>query len=116
MKNTKRLDFNDSKTEVLKQTKNYSETINIQGVNENINNEEVIIRSLSGPSCVKAEIDGNNINCTIDKVLGIELVGDTKVRINALDEIDDWDEIMESDDEINKKIDEEVNEDYLSDN
>lgn len=107
---------NDSKTEVLKQTKNYSETINIQGVNENINNEEVIIRSLSGPSCVKAEIDGNNINCTIDKVLGIELVGDTKVRINALDEIDDWDEIMESDDEINKKIDEEVNEDYLSDN
>ena len=104
---------NDTKTEVLKDTKNYTETINIQGVNTDIENEEVIIRSLNGPSCSKAEIDGNNINCTIDKTLGIELVGDTKVRINTLDEVDDWEEIMDSDATIDEKIDEEVNEDYL---
>ena len=104
---------NDTKTEVLKDTKNYTETINVQGVNSDTENEEVIIRSLSGPSCSKAEIDGNTINCTIDKTLGIELVGDTKVRINTLDEVDDWEEIMDSDATIDKRIDEEVNEEYL---
>lgn len=104
---------NDTKTEVLKDTKNYTETINVQGVNSDTENEEVIIRSLSGPSCSKAEIVGNTINCTIDKTLGIELVGDTKVRINTLDEVDDWEEIMDSDATIDKRIDEEVKEDYL---
>lgn len=104
---------NDTKTEVLKDTKNYTETINVQGVNSDAENEEVIIRSLSGPSCSKAEIAGNTINCTIDKTLGIELVGDTKVRINTLDEVDDWEEIMDSDNAIDERIDEEVNEDYL---
>ncbi len=107
---------NDTKTEVLKETKNYTETINVQGVNDNIENEEVIIRSLSNPSCSKAEINGNTITCTVDKVLGIELVGDTKVRINTLDEVDDWEEIIDSDETINARIDEEVNEDYLETN
>ena len=104
---------NDSKTEVLKETKRYTETINVQGVDNDLSNQEVIIRSLSGPSCVKAEIDGNNINCVVEKTLGIELVGDTKVRINTLDEVDDWDEIMDSDEKIEEVIDQEVNEDYL---
>ena len=103
---------NDTKTEVLKDTKNYTETINVQG-NSDTENEEVIIRSLSGPSCSKAEISGSVINCIIDKTLGIELVGDTKVRINTLDEVDDWEEIMDSDATIDEVIDEEVNEDYL---
>lgn len=103
---------NDTKTEVLKDTKNYTETINVQG-NSDTENEEVIIRSLSGPSCSKAEISGSVINCTIDKTLGIELVGDTKVRINTLDEVDDWEEIMDSDATIDEVIDKEVNEDYL---
>ena len=103
---------NDTKTEVLKDTKNYTETINVQGTSDT-ENEEVIIRSLSGPSCSKAEINGSVINCTIDKTLGIELVGDTKVRINTLDEVDDWEEIMDSDSEIDERIDKEVNEEYL---
>ena len=97
---------------MLKDTKNYIETINVQGTDET-ENEEVIIRSLTGPSCSKAEINGSVINCTIDKTLGIELVGDTKVRINTLDEVDDWEEIMDSDASIDERIDEEINEEYL---
>ena len=103
---------NDTKTEVLKDTKNYTETINVQGTSDT-ENEEVIIRSLSGPSCSKAEINESVINCTIDKTLGIEPVGDTKVRINTLDEVDDWEEIIDSDSEIDERIDKEVNEEYL---
>ena len=107
---------NDSKTEVLKQTNNYQETVNIQGNTEDINNEEIIVRALSGPSCTKAEIVGNNIQVTIDKTLGIELVGDTKVRINVEEDTNEvWDDIIDSDDVINNAIDQEVVEEYLED-
>ena len=58
--------------------------------------EEVIVRSLQQPSCVKADIDGNKINYTIEKVLGVELVGDVKVKVETNEE-DPWDEIGEDD-------------------
>ena len=58
--------------------------------------EEVIVRSLQQPSCVKANIEGNKINYTIEKVLGVELVGDIKVKVETNDE-DPWDEIGEED-------------------
>lgn len=106
---------NDTKTEVLKQSHRYQENVNIQGSAPDVNNEEIIVRSLQGPSCVKAEIDGNMIRATIDKTLGIELVGDTKVRINVEDEANEvWDEIADSDEAINQAIEEQVNENYLN--
>ncbi len=105
---------NDTKTEVLKETKNYQESVSIQGNNTNTDNEEIIVRSLSGPSCIKAEIDGSNIHCTVEKTLGIELVGDTKVRISVDDESNEtWDEITDSDEVIEEQIDQQVTEDYL---
>lgn len=104
----------DSQTEVLKETKNYQETVTIQDHPNDLDNEQIIVRSLSGPSCLKAEIVNDEIHCTVEKTLGIELVGDTKVRISVDDETDEtWDEIYDSDDVIEQKIDEEVKEDYL---
>lgn len=108
---------NDTKTEVLKEHHDYNEIVTIQGDTSANSNEEIIIRNLSGPSCIKAEINGNNILTTIEKTLGIELVGDTKVRINVEDSYnDDWEEIADSDEAIDSQIDNEVVEDYISDN
>lgn len=108
---------NDTKTEVLKEHHDYNEVVTIQGDTSTNSNEEIIIRNLSGPSCIKAEINGNNILTTIEKTLGIELVGDTKVRINVEDSYnDDWEEIADSDEAIDSQIDNEVVEDYISDN
>lgn len=105
---------NDTKTEVLKETYPYQENITITGNAGNRMDEEIIVRSLSGPSCVKAEIVTDGIECRVEKTLGIELVGDTKVRINVDEETDDnWDEIMDSEDTIDQAIDQEVTEDYL---
>jgi spore coat protein E len=87
---------NDTKTEVIKETNTYSEVINMRD-REEVDDEEVIVRSLKQPSCVKAEIIGNNINYTIEKELGIELVGDIKVKIEANLDEDPWDEIVEDD-------------------
>ena len=72
---------NDTKTEVIKETNNYNEVVHLREREEEATGEEIIVRSLKQPSCVKVDIDGNNINYTIEKELGIELVGDIKVKI-----------------------------------
>lgn len=107
---------NDTKTGVVKQTNNYSEVVNMREADEDVVNEEVIIRSLKQPNCTDVSIDGNNINYKIEKELGIELVGDIKVKIEANMEEDPWNEIVEeSKEEIIDKIDE-VKEDFIEDN
>lgn len=93
---------NDSKTDVIRETNTYSEVINMRN-REDIDGEEVIVRSLKQPSCVKVDIDGNNINYVIEKELGVELVGNIKVKIEANDDEDPWDEILEDKD--NEEID-----------
>ena len=107
---------NDTKTGVVKQTNNYSAVVNMRETDEDVVNEEVIIRSLKQPNCTDVSIDGNTINYEIEKELGIELVGDIKVKIEANMEEDPWNEIVEeSKEEIIDKIDE-VKEDFIEDN
>ena len=104
---------NDTKTDVVKETFNYKETVNIrekEGVD--YTDASIIIRSLKDPTCSEVSIDGNKINYTVKEEIGIELVGDTKVKILVDDEPDDWEEIVDENEALNK-IDSEVNEDYL---
>ena len=99
-------DDNDTKTDVVRETNKYSEVINMRE-RDNTSGEEIIVRSLKQPSCVKVDIDGNNIIYTIEKELGIELVGDIKVKIEANLDEDPWDEIVEE-----KDIDD-IKEDFI---
>lgn len=106
----------DTKTEVVRDSNTYREVVNIRRKEDSdITNEEIIVRSLRQPSCIKAEIVDGKIVYTIEKELGIELVGDTKVKIAYDEEEDPWDDLID-DSEIevaDKQIDEEVKEDYL---
>ena len=103
---------NDTKTGVVKQTNNYNEIVNMRE-HDDLTNEEVIVRSLKQPNCVDVSIDGNNIKYKIEKELGIELVGDTKMKIEANMEEDPWTEIIdESNDEVIDKIDD-VKEEFI---
>ena len=99
---------NDTKTDVVRETNKYSEVINMRE-RDNSSGEEIIVRSLKQPNCVKVDIDNNDIVYTIEKELGIELVGDIKVKIEANLEEDPWDEIVEDNtmDEINEDFIEE---------
>jgi spore coat protein E len=105
----------DSKTDVLKKTNTYQEVVHMREV-EDVTGEEIIVRSLRQPNCVKIEIDGSEIVYTIEKELGIELVGDVKVRIEANEEEELWDEIGEEstdiEDSTHATIDQ-VKEDYI---
>ena len=80
-------------------------------VNTDTLNEEIIIRSLKQPNCIKTEIVNNKINYSIEKELGVELVGDVKVKIETTMDEDPWEEILEEAD-TDKEIDK-VNDDYI---
>ena len=106
---------NDTKTEVVRETNNYQEVVNMRSRESDTENEEIIVRSLKQPNCVKVSIDGNKINYTVEKELGIELVGDVKVKIEANLEEEPWDEIVEDKtEEVMEKIDD-VKEEFIED-
>lgn len=111
---------NDTQTLVSKQTITYDELLNVARRREsNITEDsEVIVRSLKNPTCTKVEINNGLIEYDIEKELGIELVGDAKVRIAVDEEEDDWDEIEEEQVEtsIMEEIEQSVNENFISEN
>ncbi len=111
---------NNTKTLVSKQTITYDQLLNIAKKREsNINEKvEIIIESLKDPVCTKVEIKDGKIEYDIEKELGIEIVGDAKVRI-AVDEGEDkWDDILDENEEqdIMKDIEKEVNENFINEN
>lgn len=98
----------DTLTNVVKETNHYEEVIHMRDHEEGVN-EDVIIRSLRQPTCVHTELEDNKILYTIEKELGVELVGDVKVKIAANEEEDAWDEIVE------ENVSEEIHDDFISD-
>lgn len=108
---------NDTKTIVSNQTIAYNELLNVARKRQSDidTKEEIIVRSLKQPTCTKVDIVNGNIVYDIEKELGIEIVGDEKVRIAVDDDEDDWDEIIDTKDEEKamKDIDEEVKEEFI---
>ena len=98
----------DAVAEKFGHTFTYEDIINVN-LKQNItltDDNEIIVRTLTAPSVSDVKTENNTIKLTVDKELGVEIVGDTKVRINVVDDFDDYDE--EIDDNI------EINEDYLN--
>ena len=103
----------DTKTDVVKETNRYQEVVHMRNVEDESSNDDIIVRSLKQPTCTDISIDGEEIHYTIEKELGIELVGDVKVKIDVSEEEDPWDEIVDEDvDEVN---DEELDDNFIQD-
>lgn len=107
---------NDSKTTVVNKQIKYNDLFNVR-VKQNVDlngDTDIIVRVLKQPTCSKVDIDGENIVFDIEKELGVEIVGETKMKIAIEDDEEPWDEI---DDEVNddtlKEIDETVKEDFI---
>ena len=108
---------NDTKTDVVKKSHTYVETVKMKEINNDYDNMSIIVRSLTDPKCVDVKIDGDMINYQVDLELGIELVGDVKVKVEVDDKLDEYDLIEEENKEtkdVLDEIDKEVNEDYLT--
>ena len=106
---------NDSNTGVSTKTINYNENFNVKlKENAELNRDtDIIVRSLKQPNVSKVDIKDNKIVFDVEKELGVEIVGDTKVKINIYDDEEPWD-IIEDDytEEVDKEIDS-INEEYL---
>ena len=107
---------NDSKTMVANKKIEYNNLFNVKvKENSDLNSDtDIIIKPLKQPTCSSVNINSNKISFDIEKELGIEIVGDTKVKIAVEEDEDPWDEIIdEVDDKTIKEIDDSVNEQYI---
>lgn len=106
----------DSKTTVVNKKIEYTDLFNVR-LRENADLSEdtdIIVRTLKQPSCSGMKINGNKIIFDIEKELGVEVVGETKMKIAIEDDEDPWDEIVdEMDENVEKAIDDEVKEDFI---
>lgn len=106
---------NNTKTDVVSNSMNYEEKVRVK-IRENgefDDSIEIIIRSLKNPSCIDVSNNGKTIKYTISKELGIEILGDTKIRIPISNNEDDYDVIIDEN-IISDEIDKSVNENYLN--
>lgn len=103
---------NDTKTAVTTKKYNYNDKMNVSINNDKEldSHKEIIVRSLKQPTVSNVEINNGEVNLTIEKEMGVEIVGNTKVKIVTEDFDDDYEEVLDSsiEEELN-----EINEDYL---
>ena len=107
---------NNTKTNVLVRRFNYQDVMNVK-IKENgefSNTSEIIVRSLNQPSVTDVSVEGTKINLSVHKEMGVEIVGDTKVRVSVEDDFEDYEEIVDEEEikESNDEIDN-VNDDYI---
>ena len=104
---------NDSKTAVVNKNITYDNLFNVR-VKESAelsDDVDIIVRTLKQPNCLGVNLNDKSITFDIEKELGVELVGETKVKIAIEEDEEPWDLI---DDELNNKDLEEI--DKIDDN
>ena len=101
---------NDTKTTVSTRNFNYNELLRlrVKDYDSLTDNNEIIVRSLKQPTVQDVKIINGEVNLTVNKELGVEIVGESKVKIATLEEEIPWDDIYEEETE-----DIDVNEEYL---
>lgn len=108
---------NDSKTTVVNKKISYNDIFNIK-IRDNVDltsDTDIIVRTLKQPNCIKVDIDeSGNINFDIEKELGVEIIGETKVKISIEDDEEPWDEVEEDvNEEIMEEIDNNINDNFI---
>ena len=104
---------NDTKTAVCTRRFTYNDKMNVPLKHDTVldNNSEIIVRSLKQPTVTNVDIKNGLVELSIEKELGVEVVGNTKVKVSVEDFEDDYEELL--DDDIDSEI-ESLNDDYLN--
>ena len=108
---------NDSKTTVINKQIKYNDIFNVKIKDDAdiAGDTDIIVRTLKQPTCKKVDIGENNtITFDIEKELGVEIVGETKMKIAIEEDEEPWQNLDEEVTEnIEKEIDENVKEDFV---
>ena len=102
----------DSKTAVTTSSFSYNELLRlrVKDMDSLSDNNEIIVRSLKQPTVQDVKIKGTDVYLTIEKELGVEIVGESKVKIATLEDELPWDDIEEEPDNIDENyLKEELN-------
>ena len=106
----------DTKTAVTTKRFNYEDKMALRlkdGASLN-DASDIIVRSLNQPTVTDVKIKDGNVNLSVEKELGVEVVGNTMIKVSVEDDPDDYDILSDiEDDEVEKEVNE-VNDDYLS--
>ena len=106
---------NNTKTSVITKNIPYKEVVTVsQKETTDSSKKDIIVRSLKQPSCISAKEDGSSINIEIEKELGVEVVGDTKVKVAIEEDEEPWDDLPEEvTEDTEKEIEENIDPDYI---
>lgn len=103
----------DTKTAVSTKRFNYDDTMKVTLKNNVTLNDksEIIVRSLKQPTVTNVNLNNGVVNLNIEKELGVEIIGDTKLKVSVEEEEDDY-EIIVDEKEMNENLDS-IDEEYL---
>lgn len=108
---------NDTKTTVSTERFSYNDKMNIHLKDDNhlSDTSEIIVRSLRQPTVTKVAIEQGIVELDIEKELGVEVVGNTMLKVPVEDNEDDYEEIFDEEEFIQESEHEldEITEDYL---
>jgi len=100
----------NSKTAVSTKRFTYNDTVKLHNTTVDSTNE-VIVKSIKQPTVSDVEIKNGIVSLNIDKELGIEIVGDTKIKVPTEELDNDYIE-LDSDDDLIEQV-EKVDSNYL---
>ncbi len=108
----------NSKTKVATKNISYNDLVTVKlKANSDFNNSsEILVRSLKQPVCSNVKINELEITLDIEKELGVEIVGDAKVKIMVEEDEEVWDVIEEEKEvpeEVLKTIENNVKENFI---
>lgn len=106
---------NDTKTAVTTKRFTYEEKMNLKLKDgaRLTDTSEIIVRSLNQPTVTDVNIDDGVVHLSIEKELGVEVVGNTMIKVSVEDDPDDYD-ILDDMDESSEEAIDAVNDDYLN--
>ncbi len=108
---------NDTKTAVSTQSFSYQDKmpVHLKDGNTLTNEEEIIVRSLKQPTVTNVSVNDGVVKLNVEKELGVEIIGDTKIKVSIEEDEDDYEVI--NDEEVITNEDEqameEIDEEYL---
>ena len=106
----------DSKTTVINKQIKYNDLFNVK-VKEDADltsDTDIIVRTLKQPTCSKVNIEEDGkITFDIEKELGVEIVGETKMKIAIEEDEEPWQDLTdEVNEDLEKEIDETIKEEF----
>ena len=103
---------NNTKTQVSTKKFNYNDSLNVH-TKETEDKTEVIVRSLKQPTVTDVKIDNDKIILDIEKELGVEVVGNTMIKVPTEDLVDDYEDLTDNNKTKIEETIENINENYL---